>query len=481
MARMKLSLSAAVIAVVVLTHAVLLPVLYFRLSDVVRASHERLFVDHARTFARVLADQLELEGAADPPQRIRDLLDIAILNGDGVYAEYIDGRGAVRSRLGRASLHMPAQQDFSFREHGDHVYFLKLPINAAGRTAELRIGFDEMPTEADIARALRRMFAVLAVYSAVSLAVALYFGVRLARPIRELQDAARGIASGDYAKRLRVASHIGELQDLSADLDHMRRALVGVNQQLRAEIAEKEHAESRRRELESDLRHRQRLETVGTLAGGIAHEFNNALLPIILFTEAALEDLPAESPTREDLTRVLGSARRAREVVRKILTFSHKFDQAQFAVLDLGDAVAESLKLFSALVPSTVTLTPELEPSPMPVRADTALLQQLVMNLGVNAYQSLRKTGGAVTVGLRRAADSAELWVRDNGHGMDEATAARIFEPFFTTRGVGEGTGLGLSVVHGIVESFGARMAVETAVGMGTTFRIFFPIVEDPA
>ncbi len=478
---MRLSLSAAVIAVVVAAHAVLLPVLYVRLSDVVRASHERLFVDHARTFARMLADQLELEGAADPPQRIRDLLDIAILNGDGVYAEYVDGRGAVRSRLGRAALRMPAQQDFSFREHGDHVYFLKLPINSGGRIAELRIGFDEMPTEADIGRALRRMLAVLAVYTGFSLAVALYFGVRLARPIRELQDGARAIASGDYAKRLGVASRIGELQDLSADLDHMRRALVDVNQQLRAEIAEKERAEERRRGLENDLRHRQRLDTVGTLAGGIAHEFNNALLPIILFTEAALEDLPAESPTREDLSRVLGSARRAREVVRKILTFSHKFDQAQLAVVDLVETVAESLKLFSALVPTTVTLTSALEPGPMPVRADPALLQQLVMNLGVNAYQSLGKTGGVVTIGLRRAAGVAELWVRDNGHGMDEATAARIFEPFFTTRGVGEGTGLGLSVVHGIVESFGARISVETAVGAGTTFRLFFPIVEVPS
>ena len=476
---MKLSLSAAVIAVVVLVHAVLLPVLYVRLSDVVRASHERLFIDHARTFARMLADELELEGASDPPRRIRDLLDLAILNGDGVYAEYVDGRGAVRSRLGRVGLRMPQRQDFHFREHGDHVYFLKLPINSGGRIAALRIGFDEMPTEMDIARALRRMFYVLAMYSSVSLAVALYFGARLARPIRELQNGARGIASGDYAKRLRVASRIAELQDLSADLDHMRRALVGVNDRLRAEIVEKERAESRRREIESDLRHRQRLETVGTLAGGIAHEFNNALLPIILFTEAALEDLPSESPTREDLARVLGSARRAREVVRKILTFSHKFDEAHFAVVDLGEAIAESIKLFAALVPSSVALTSTLEPRPMPVRADPALLQQLVMNLCVNAYQALGKADGAVTIGLRRTPGEAELWVGDNGHGMDEATAARMFEPFFTTRGVGSGTGLGLSVVHGIVESFGARIAVETAAGVGTTLRVFFPIIED--
>ncbi len=469
------------IAVVVLVHAVLLPVLYVRLADVVRSSHERLFIDHARTFARMLADHLEREGASDAPQRIRDLLDIAIINGDGVYAEYTDDRGTLRSRLSRAGLDVPPRQDFSFHPDGDHVYFMKLPIRSGGRIAELRVGFDEMPAEAGIARALRQMFYVLAIYSGISLAAALYFGVRLARPIRELQDSSRSIASGDYGKGLHVASRIAELQDLSADLDHMRCALVGVNDRLRAEIVDKERAEARRRALESDLRHRQRLETVGTLAGGIAHEFNNALLPIILFTEAALEDLPPESPTREDLTRVLGSARRAREVVRNILTFSHKFDEAHLVDVDLGEAIAESLKLLAALVPSSVSLTSALDPRPMTVRADPALLQQLVINLCVNAYQSLGAHDGAVTVGLRRAAEQAELWVSDNGHGMDEATVARIFEPFFTTRGVGEGTGLGLSVVHGIVESFGAHIAVETAAGAGTTFRVFFPLVEGRA
>jgi len=488
---MRIPLTAAVAAIVVLIHAAALPALYFALSGVVRTSHERLFIDHARTFARMLAEQLELEGPAPAPQRIRDVLDLAILNGDGVYAEYLDDRGSVRSQLGRAGLDMPAQQDFNFNEHGDHVYFLKLPISARGHFAELRVGFDETPTEESIKLALRRMLTILAAYSGVSLLIAALLGLRFSRPIRELQNTSRAIASGDYAKRLQVESRVAELQDLTADLDHMRRTLVGVNELLRSEMIEKERAELRRRELENDLRHRQRLETVGTLAGGIAHEFNNALLPIILFTEAALEDLPGTAPVREDLSRVLGSARRARDVVRKILTFSHKVEGTTLNVVDLAVVVDEALNLFSALAPSSVIVTTECEARSAPVRGDASLLLQMVMNLCVNGYQALGERDGRLTIGLRRVSPAgaqagstgaqAELWVRDNGHGMDEATVARIFEPFFTTRGVGQGTGLGLSVVHGIVESCGARIAVETAVAAGTTFHVFFPIVEEAA
>ena len=267
----------------------------------------------------------------------------------------------------------------------------------------------------------------------------------------------------------------------------MRRELVGVHDSLQEKIREKEISEARRDELQKQLRHRQRLETVGTLAGGIAHEFNNVLVPIILFTDTALQDLPPGSASHSDLERVLASARRAKNVVQKILTFSHVLGDTKLAPLDLRNVVAESVVLFSALAPPSIEIRTDIAEQVPLVRADATLAGDLVMNLCTNAYQSMQGTAGVLTVGLRvppstvGAHPSVELWVADTGHGMEQATVERIFEPFFTTRPVGQGTGLGLSVVHGIVESFGASISVETSPGAGTTFRILFPAIAESA
>jgi signal transduction histidine kinase len=231
---------------------------------------------------------------------------------------------------------------------------------------------------------------------------------------------------------------------------------------------------------------------VGTLAGGIAHEFNNVLVPIILFTETALQDLPEGSLSHSDLQRVLASARRAKKIVQKILTFSHVLGDTALESTDLRNVVTESLGLFAALAPPSIDIRTEIEDPLPPVRADATLAIDLILNLCTNSMQAMTGAQGRLTVGLRLArpqpdsagppsagaAPTVELSVTDTGHGMDQATIERIFEPFFTTRAVGQGTGLGLSVVHGIVESFGATMKVESAPGAGTTFRIFFAIAE---
>jgi len=326
---------------------------------------------------------------------------------------------------------------------------------------------------------------VLAVYFGVAMVIAVILSHRLSRPIHRLQDVSRSIASGDYAQALQITTGIRELHELAADLENMRRELVGVNDRLQAKIKEKEISEIQREELQKQLRHRQRLETVGTLAGGIAHEFNNVLVPIILFTEMALQDLPASSVSRSDLERVLAAAQRAKDVVKKILTFSRELGDVSLALIDLRTVIADSLNLFSALAPPSIEIRTEIGDAIAPVRADATLAVHLVINLCTNAYQAMQGTQGVLTIGLRNhgippaAGETArvEFWVSDTGHGMDPRTAERIFEPFFTTRSVGVGTGLGLSVVHGIVESFGANIVVETEPGKGSTFRIFFPAV----
>jgi signal transduction histidine kinase len=487
MARVRFGLAAAMVTLVLGGHAVLFYFLYSGLGAVVQRSHETLFVEKVRTFSRLMADQLEVGTAIDSPKLTTDLLDTVILNGDGVYAELTGPNKDLRSELNRPGLQFPEQQDFAFGQHGRDIYFISMPVVRGEGTLQLRLGFDERPTGATIASARRRMFWTLSAYLGLSALAALFVGMAIARPVRRLQGAARAIADGAYSQGLQLRTPILELHTLAQDLDRMRSELVGANERLRAEIHEKDLLELRRAGLERQLQHRERVETVGTLAGGIAHEFNNILVPIILLSELVLKRLPPASESRQDVSSVLQAARRARDLVKQILAFSHDISGLVMEPVDLREAVDEAMKLFRPLILPNCQLVIRHSPQCRSVQASRSLAVQLVVNLCKNAYQSLGGAPGTVTVTvgdveLAGAAPGGvppgryvELTVQDTGAGMDPATVARIFEPFYTTRSVGEGTGLGLSVVHGIAESFGARILVTSERGMGSTFRVFFP------
>ena len=228
---------------------------------------------------------------------------------------------------------------------------------------------------------------------------------------------------------------------------------------------------------------------MGTLAGGIAHEFNNILVPIILLSELVLRQLPEGSRSRPDVASILAAAKRARDLVRQILAFSHDISGLDLEVLDLREIVDEAMGLFRPLISPNCQVRVEHATQCHRVKANRSLGIQLVMNLCKNAYQSLGGSNGIVSVSVsdfdldrhnQAGMDPGtyvELKVQDTGSGMASATVARIFEPFYTTRPVGEGTGLGLSVVHGIAESFGACVLVESAPQSGSTFRVLFPAV----
>jgi signal transduction histidine kinase len=473
-------------------------VLYYGLSLVVNHSHGDLFIQHVRTLSRNLADELELGDSLESPQRLADVLDLAILNGDGVYAELLDNGRTIRSELSAENIHWPGHQDYGFTTGGSGIYFIELPVSRPGHAAELRLGFDEMPTIEQIHLAMRHTIWALSAYLCAAVAVAVVAGYWIARPVVQLKQIARRIASGDYVQSLRLRTRFRELNELGSDLDNMRNELVGVNERLRAENRERAVAEGRQRQLEIRLRHRQRLETVGTLAGGIAHEINNVLLPIMLATELAIADAADESAVRSDLQDVLSSARRAKNVVEKILTFSRDAGVSGLEWIDLEPVVHEALRLFGALIPATVVLRTDIAGPYPPVKADAALTIQLIMNICTNAYQALPGGQGVLTIslairpvpgsglgpapeGISTSGNCLVLSIADTGHGMDAATVERIFEPFFTTREVGVGTGLGLSVVHGIAESFGASIVVDSTPGRGTTFHIFFPAGRKPS
>ena len=490
MARIRFGLAGTLTGLAVLGHAVLLSLLYSTLGGVVQRSHETLFVEKVRTLSRLLAEHLEVSGALESPRLTTNLLDTAILNGDGVFAE-VSGAGIeARSELGPAGVYFPEHEDFAFGEHGNDIYFIRMPLLHAGKPLELLLGFDERPTNGTIAAARRQMLWLLCALLGISALATLALGYAFARGVRRLQREARAVADGAHERGLTLRTSIRELHELADDLERMRGKLVAANDRLRAEISEKDALERQRIGLERQLQHRERLESIGTLAGGVAHEFNNVLMPIMLLTESALRTLPVDSRARSDLGTVLIAARRARELVKQILIFTREVSESKFETIDLAAVVRETVTLFEPLAGPNVRLQLRLPSHAARVRADATMVNQLVMNLCTNALQALAGKAGEIDIEISDVVAEAgddrgiasgrylQLSVRDTGHGMDAETAARVFEPFYTTRGVGQGTGLGLSVVHGIVRAFGGTITVESAPQSGSVFRVLLPVVD---
>jgi signal transduction histidine kinase len=254
------------------------------------------------------------------------------------------------------------------------------------------------------------------------------------------------------------------------------------------DVTEVRAAEERQKDLERQLLHSQKLEAVGTLAGGIAHDLNNTLVPILALSQMLLEQMPQGSSEREDLETVVQASRHGRDLVQRILAFSRNQETTKTQV-DLAVTTRQCLQMLRATIPATVSIKEEIVDVP-PIFADPSQLQQIIVNLVTNARQAIDNGLGMITVGVapvrgRPSRDDScglvRLSVADTGCGMDPETRDRIFEPFFTTKDVGEGTGLGLSVVHGIVTDHEGWIEVSSQPSKGTEFTIFFPIAETAA
>ncbi len=239
-------------------------------------------------------------------------------------------------------------------------------------------------------------------------------------------------------------------------------------------------AQQRHDVLQAQLRESQKLESLGTLAGGVAHDFNNILSVLLGTLGLAREDLAQGLPIQARLDQIEGAAMRARQLVQQILAFSRR-QQPELSPRELQPLLREVHGLLRATLPAAVTLTLTMPAEPLVADLDAAQIHQVLMNLGINAWQSLRGGAGEIEFGVAadtwaeddgRVTPGLRLWVRDSGCGMDDETQRRAFDPFFTTKPPGEGTGLGLSVVHGIVTGHGGRIALRSEAGVGTRFSI---------
>ena len=310
----------------------------------------------------------------------------------------------------------------------------------------------------------------------------------LAKPIDE------SILIAQVRTALRVKEAEDQLRSQKDLLEQMVLArtaeLTKANEQLEKKINEHHQAQKEKNRVEAQLIQSQKMEAIGTLAGGIAHDFNNILTSILGYSELAKIRTHKGDDVTSELDQIHKSGNRAKALVKQIVTVGRRQDQEQRPI-QLRYVVNEALKLLRAALPSTIEIQEAISKDTSIIHADPNQMHQVVMNLCTNAGHAMREKGGILEVKLKNVSITEpemdlkpgpylRLTVKDTGYGMKPEVTNRIFEPYFTTKEIGDGTGLGLSVVHSIVVTHGGEIIVDSKPGEGSTFHVYFPRTEEP-
>ncbi len=272
------------------------------------------------------------------------------------------------------------------------------------------------------------------------------------------------------------------------DYDDVPERMIGVV----TDISERRKAEKEKIDLQKQLQQSQKMEAVGTLAGGIAHDFNNILSIILGNTELAIDDVPESNPARHNLEEANAASLRAKDLVQQLLSFSRKSNQKQ-TIVNIGPIIKDCLKFLRSIIPANIEILRTFPDELCIISADPTQIHQVMLNLCTNAAHAMTENGGIMEVSLSvteigkaEVNQYAELdqgqyvkiTVSDTGYGIAKEHIDRVFDPYFTTKKVGEGSGIGLSVVHGIVKRHNGAISVVSEYGKGATFDVFFPVVE---
>ena len=336
----------------------------------------------------------------------------------------------------------------------------------------VRVTLDKSALNKNLRALLLRSILIAAAFLVLGSAISYLVVQKITTPLNRLTERVLALGRGGVVEQVPV--------ETADEVGNLARAFNTLSEALKRREMEKA-------QLEEHLRHAQKMEAIGTLAGGIAHDFNNILGAIMGYTELALFSAPEGSSLRRYLDELLKASNRAKDLVNQILTFSRQREKERKPVR-LAGIVEETLKMLRASLPSTIEIRQHLQEDLGPVLCDPTQIHQVVMNLCTNARHAMRAKGGVLEISLstmeidaKRATRHLEmkagryqkLSVSDTGHGMDRAVLERIFDPFFTTKGPGEGTGMGLAVVHGIVRDHGGLLTVRSEPRCGDGVRRF--------
>jgi signal transduction histidine kinase len=325
----------------------------------------------------------------------------------------------------------------------------------------------------------------------LGIVVAILLGISFSRPISKLVEASQEIGKGNLQYRLHLQRK-DELGDLASAFNYMAAELDKKESANTRLFSERNRAEKEAKKLEEQLKQSQKMEAVGQLAGGIAHDFNNSLTLIKVCSQLALQELKEEDPIREKIQQIDEATTRSGELARQLLTFSRRHIE-ETKVLDLNRLLTNLNKMLRRAIGENIELVNKMAEDLGRVKADPGQIEQIVVNLTVNARDAMPNGGNLVlgTANVELDPEYARTHIRvipgryvmfsvkDTGRGMPPEVKDRIFEPFFTTKEEGKGTGLGLFMVYGIVQKYGGHITVDSEPGMGTTFKIYLPQVDE--